>query len=68
MSKSEISSPGTNHLTSVGKTPTGAQDKGAADVKLYTDVNTGKAGGTTISTEMNCPLGKTPTGAKTGGL
>lgn len=68
MAKSEISSPGTNHLTTIGGVPSGKQDKGEVDIHPYCEVNTGKGGSGTISTEMNTPLGKTPTGAKTGGL
>jgi hypothetical protein len=64
----QLSSPGKSTLESIGKKPTGAQTKGEADVKLYADVETGKGPATTISTEMDCPLGKVPTGAKTGGL
>lgn len=65
----QIDSPGTNHLTSVGKTPTGAQNQGSnIDVKNYADLDTGKGPKTTIGTEMNCPLGKIPTGKKDGGL
>lgn len=55
--------------TPIGKTPTGKQDQGSnIDVKIYADVNTGKAGNTSISTLMDCPLGKVPTGKKDGGL
>jgi hypothetical protein len=69
MAKSEIDSPGVNHYRTVGKTPTGKQDNGTADVKIYADVNTGKGPNTVISTEFGpCPIGKIPTGKKTGGL
>lgn len=67
---SEIDSPGNagTIVSSIGKVPTGAQSKGEADVKLYSDVNTGK-GSTTISSPFTCDLVKTiPTGKKTGGL
>lgn len=65
---SELNSPGKPTLETIGKTPTGAQSKGAVDVKLYADVNTGEAGGTTIDTEFDCAFGKVPSGGKTGGL
>lgn len=45
----------------LGKTPTGKQDQGSAiDVTNYAKVNEGLAGGTSISTLMDCPIGKVP--------
>ena len=47
--------------TPIGKTPTGKQDQGSAiDVTNYAKLNEGLAGGTTISTEMDCPIGHVP--------
>ncbi len=68
--KGEIDSPGVNHLTSVGKTPSGKQDQGSnIDVTNYAKVNTGKGPNTVISTEFTCDLvKKIPSGEKTGGL
>ena len=66
----EINSPGNaKNFDSVGKKPSGKQDQGSGEtVNNYVKVNTGNAGGTTISTEFKCAIGKVPTGEKTGGL
>ena len=64
----QLDSPGGETMSPVGKTPTGAQNKGDVDVKIYADVDTGKGPSTTINTEFDCALGKIPSGAKTGGL
>lgn len=66
----QINNPGPDKsFDPVGKTPTGRQDQGSnIDVENYAKVNTGKGGKTTISTEMECPIGKPPSGEKTGGL
>ena len=64
----QLDSPGKATLDTVGKTPTGAQSKGAVDVKLYVNVDTGKGGGTTIDTQFDPAFGRVPSGAKTGGL
>jgi hypothetical protein len=64
----EINSPGPQRKE-VGKPTSGRQDQGSGeDVMNYCDVNTGLGGSGAISTQMNTPLGKTPTGKKTGGL
>ncbi len=64
----QLSSPGPKHLESVGKKPSGEQNQGSnIDVTNYAKVNTGGPA-TTISTEMNCPIGKIPSGQKNGGL
>jgi hypothetical protein len=64
----EINSPG-KETRGVGKPISGKQDQGSnIDVKNYCEVNTGLGGSGAISTEMNTPIGKKPTGAKTGGL
>ena len=67
MTKNQIDSPGAQTMNPIGKTPTGAQNQGDVDVKNYAQVDTGK-GSTSISTEMDCPLGDVPSGSKTGGL
>jgi hypothetical protein len=64
----QLSSPGPSNA-SVAKPTSGKQDQGSnIDVTNYANVNVGKAGGTTISTQMNTPLGKIPTGGKDGSL
>ena len=63
----QLSRPGPNN-NAVGKATNGSQVQGSeVDVKIYADVKT-SGPETVISTEFGCPIGKVPTGAKTGGL
>ena len=64
--KGEISTP---MNTPIGKTPTGAQNQGnAIDVLNYAKLNEGLAGGTTIATEMDCPIGHVPKSGERDGI